>query len=100
MAESPTKRLTVAVAREADGVVVQVRDTGPGMSAEVQAKLFKPFFTTKKKGEGTGLGLSTSKGLVDGLGGRLKVESAPGEGATFTVTLPPAPAPASLAIAG
>jgi CheY-like chemotaxis protein len=72
-------------------VVVEVEDTGRGMTAEVRSKLFTPFFTTKGQGEGTGLGLSVSLGIVRGAGGEIEVESAPGRGSTFRVVLPPAP---------
>jgi CheY-like chemotaxis protein len=71
--------------------VVLIRDTGPGISLEVQSRLFDPFFTTKPVGQGTGLGLSICQGIVTSLGGTIQVESFPGAGAAFTVTLPPAP---------
>jgi signal transduction histidine kinase len=69
-------------------VCIGVRDDGPGMTAEVQARIFEPFFTTKDVGQGTGLGLSVSYGIIERHRGTLTVESAPGAGATFTVTLP------------
>jgi two-component system NtrC family sensor kinase len=73
-------------------VEIQVLDNGPGMSAEVQAKVFQPFFTTKPAGEGTGLGLSLSYDIItQGHGGALTVESQPGQGSTFTITLPGVP---------
>jgi signal transduction histidine kinase len=79
-------RLTIRVAREGEGVRIAVSDTGFGISAEDRAKLFEPFFTTRP--EGTGLGLSVSYGIVKAHGGRIDVESSPGHGAVFTVTLP------------
>ncbi|MFZ5469329.1 MAG: ATP-binding protein [Myxococcota bacterium] len=73
-------------------VVVQVQDTGCGMSPEVQKQLFNPFFTTKPVGTGTGLGLSICHGIISGMGGAISVESASGEGSTFTIALPVNPA--------
>lgn len=80
-----------AITRKADrSVVIEFVDTGPGIPADVQRRLFEPFFTTKPEGEGTGLGLSIAYGIVQSHGGRIEVESAPGRGARFAVTLPSA----------
>jgi signal transduction histidine kinase len=68
-------------------VCVVVSDTGPGIAAECLTRIFEPYFTTKKPGEGTGLGLFVTRTLVENLGGRIEVESSPGEGTTFTVAL-------------
>jgi len=68
-------------------VVVEVRDTGVGMTPEVLARIFDPFFTTRAVGEGTGLGLSICHGIIDSMGGRITVESTPGKGSTFRVFL-------------
>jgi two-component system cell cycle sensor histidine kinase/response regulator CckA len=70
--------------------VMEIRDTGHGMSPEVQARAFEPFFTTKKPGRGTGLGLSTVYGIVQQAGGLISLESAPDHGSTFKVYLPKA----------
>ncbi len=70
------------------GAVVEIQDTGKGMTPEVQARLFEPFFTTKGAEEGTGLGLSISADILKRHGGRISARSAPGEGTTFTVELP------------
>jgi two-component system, cell cycle sensor histidine kinase and response regulator CckA len=69
-------------------VMLQVSDTGVGMSATTRDRSFDPFFTTKPSGRGTGLGLSTVLGIVNDHGGTVHVESAPNAGATFTVVLP------------
>jgi signal transduction histidine kinase len=74
-------------------VHVEVADDGPGIPEPVQRRLFEPFFTTKR--EGTGLGLSLSRGIVEAHGGELKLESAPGKGTRFTIRLPAASSPAA-----
>ena len=81
---------SVSVETESAGdfVVVRVRDTGCGIPPENLSRIFDPFFTTKPVGEGTGLGLSVTYGIVERHGGRIEVESRPGEGALFTVRLP------------
>ena len=67
---------------------ITVRDTGQGISPEMQAKIFNPFFTTKEVGKGTGMGLAMVHGIVRNHGGCITVESKPGEGAAFHVFLP------------
>jgi two-component system, cell cycle sensor histidine kinase and response regulator CckA len=81
-------------------VSVRVRDSGVGMSESVRARVFEPFFTTKPTGEGTGLGLSVLHGIVVSHGGRVRVESAEGEGTTFEVHFPLLGSEASAALAG
>ncbi|MGH7484345.1 MAG: PAS domain-containing hybrid sensor histidine kinase/response regulator, partial [bacterium] len=82
-------------------VVMEVADTGEGMSKEIIDRIFDPFFTTKDIGKGTGLGLSTVQGIVNSHGGFLDVSSLTGEGSTFTVSLPALPSsPESTATSG
>ncbi len=78
---------------QAAQVVLQVRDDGPGMPEDVQRRIFDAFFTTKPLGKGTGLGLAVVHGLVTDMGGTIEVDSAPDQGACFTVRLPGCPAP-------
>jgi signal transduction histidine kinase len=69
-------------------VEIRVKDTGEGIPPENMDKIFNPFFTTKQPGEGTGLGLSVTFGIVKEHGGEIRVESTPGNGSVFTISLP------------
>jgi signal transduction histidine kinase len=81
-------KVTVSISSEGRDVAVSVADRGPGMSEEVQRRLFTPFFTTKEPGKGQGLGLFISQAIARGHGGRIDVQSAPGQGSTFTLRIP------------
>lgn len=86
----PPERHEIAVrirAKEPGQVVVEVRDTGAGMTPEVLSRVFDPFFTTKPIGEGTGLGLSICHGIIESMGGTISVESTLSKGSTFRVVL-------------
>ena len=75
-------------ARAGSYLEITVGDNGTGISADVLAKIWDPFFTTKPPGEGTGLGLSTTRGIIESLGGFIQVQTAIGRGTTFSLFLP------------
>ncbi len=81
-------RLTFELTENQDEVELKVADTGTGIPAEYLPRIFDPFFTTKPEGEGTGLGLSVSYGIITRHGGRIDVASEVGKGTTFTIHLP------------
>jgi two-component system, NtrC family, sensor kinase len=81
----------LAVTDKRQQIRVSVADSGPGIPPDKLNRIFEPFFTTKAPGEGTGLGLSVSYGIIERHQGLIEVESEMGEGATFTVVLPAAP---------
>lgn len=78
----------VRTEREGDEILITVEDTGQGIPPDVLPRIFEPFYTTKDVGEGTGLGLSISHQVIENHGGRIEVESKPGEGSKFFVYLP------------
>ena len=78
--------------REIDGnLLLKFQDTGVGITEENLPHIFDPFFTTKDVGEGTGLGLAVTYSLVQRMNGKIRVDSTPGEGTLFTITLPVSP---------
>ena len=88
--EGEPRRLVLRTLPEANGVRVEVRDSGPGIPRDHLARIFDPFFTTKGARKGTGLGLSVSYGIVEEHGGLIEAESNPGEGALFRLEFPAA----------
>ncbi|NIM93693.1 MAG: HAMP domain-containing protein [Anaerolineales bacterium] len=80
--------LTISLTRTGQAIAIEVKDTGVGIPEEYLNRIFDPFFTTKPEGEGTGLGLSVSYGIVSSHRGRIDVSSIEGVGTTFTVLLP------------
>jgi two-component system NtrC family sensor kinase len=87
----PPRRISLTT--RLDGTRGRVRltiaDSGPGIPVDIRDKIFEPFFTTKPAGEGTGLGLSLCRGIIEDHGGTVTVDSSPGQGATFVIELPP-----------
>jgi hypothetical protein len=71
--------------------VIFISDTGPGIKPELRQRIFEPFFTTRGKDNGTGIGLFVVSQALSDMGGTIRVESEPGKGATFIVSLPAAP---------
>ena len=88
MASAPLRHLSITTRRKDGTVLIVVADTGRGMTPAVSERIFEPFFTTKPPGEGTGLGLSVSYGIIQAHNGAISVESTPDVGTTFTIVLP------------
>ena len=80
--------ITTGESATKERVIIEIVDTGPGISAENLAHIFEPFFTTKEEGQGTGLGLSVVYGIVENHGGTITARSIPGRGSTFTISKP------------
>jgi len=81
-------KITLRTGVDGDEAWVEIADTGKGMSEEVRARIFEPFYTTKPVGQGTGLGLSISWDIVQRHGGQIAVRSSPGQGCVFRIQLP------------
>ena len=94
MAAARARKSRSAVDPQPPQVVVEVRDSGPGIAPEDMERIFSPFFSTKP--QGTGLGLAIVRNVVDAHDGRIDATSAPGRGTTFRVTLPVVPSERSL----
>jgi len=80
--------LTIRAKESNDVAIVTISDTGMGMDKETLEKMFDPFFSLKEVGKGSGLGLSTVHGIVEGHRGTILATSEPGKGTTFTLTFP------------
>ncbi len=80
--------ITITSRLAGEQILIEIEDNGPGIPKDIQDKIFDPFFSTKEPGQGTGLGLSVSYGIVREHNGEIKVSSTTGTGSVFTVTLP------------
>jgi signal transduction histidine kinase len=99
-ASPPGGLVTVRSRPAPEGVQIDVIDEGCGIDPAIRDKIFDPFFTTKPVGKGTGLGLSISYGIVKSQGGRIELESAPGQGARFSIHLPLQAQPSAGGVSG
>ena len=89
MGEDYKPRIDVAVRMEDHVLYMTISDNGEGMTDEVKERLFENFFTTKPVGEGTGLGMSITRDIIENkLGGKVSFTSTEGKGSTFTFTIP------------
>nr|WP_276511961.1 ATP-binding protein [Devosia subaequoris] len=87
MQDTPARILSIGVSQNAGHAEIAIADTGIGIAPAEIPNLFDPFFTTKPAGQGLGLGLAISFGLVRDSGGTITVRSRPGQGSTFTISL-------------
>ncbi|HRN53729.1 MAG TPA: PAS domain S-box protein [Gemmatimonadaceae bacterium] len=89
--QSAGRKIGIRTQRDGDTAIITVTDSGPGIAPEHFPHIFNPFYTTKPRGSGTGLGLSIADGIVRDHGGTIRVQSEPGKGASFEVSLPIVP---------
>jgi signal transduction histidine kinase len=90
-ASSPGDKIQIRASDTGHSIEISLRDYGHGMNQEISERIFEPFMTTKQPGEGTGLGLALTYGIVVDHGGDIEVDSAPGAGTEVRITLPNAP---------
>ena len=86
---SQNGEIKIATLYDEDKFYVEIKDNGMGISDDNLGRIFEPFFSTKRSGRGTGLGLSMAKRIIQAHDGQIFVESAPGQGSRFTIILPP-----------
>jgi C4-dicarboxylate-specific signal transduction histidine kinase len=99
MQQTPMRILSIGVTQRSGAIEIAIADTGTGIAPEEISNLFDPFFTTKPTSKGLGLGLAISFGLVRDSGGTIDVQSRPGQGSTFTISLSQAASAAARASA-
>jgi signal transduction histidine kinase len=83
-----SNRIIIRSRKHKSNIIIEIEDEGVGIKPENISKIFEPFYTTKKVGKGTGLGLSVTYGIVKNLNGNIDVQSEPGKGTIFIITLP------------
>jgi signal transduction histidine kinase len=89
--------ITIRTRRHGDRALIEIADDGPGIPAELQDRIYEPFFTTKEIGRGTGQGLALARTTIDKHAGSIECKSAPGNGTTFRIWLPIEPPAAACA---
>ncbi len=86
--ESEVKEIKISLSTQGDKAIIEVSDSGPGMSEAIKNKIFEPYFTTKKYVKGSGLGLSLSFNFIKEHGGNISIDSEIGQGTTFKIEIP------------
>lgn len=81
-------RLLIETRAEGGNIIIRIKDNGPGIPMDMQSRIFEPFFTTREVGKGSGMGLAMSHDVIASYNGTLTVQSEPGQGASFIITLP------------
>ena len=81
-------KIKISTKRDDNNLVVSIKDSGEGMDIEIRGKIFDPFFTTKDVGEGTGLGMAITYGIIKEHKGEINIKSEIGKGTEFIITFP------------